>query len=94
MGAISAMWGIASRWYVSLVLMAGVGALIGALVCLYAYPGKPTIGVIDIPFTVLTEDSTFVSSEFLDYARRDDDMKAVVIKLTSPGSFGTAGELV
>ena len=96
MSAISAAWRIASTWYVSLLLVAvvGVGVGVGYAVFFHIYPGKPKIGVIDIPFTIIDEDSAFVISFFLDYARRRDDIKAVVIKLSSPGSSGAAGEQV
>ena len=78
----------------SLLLVAVVGVGVGYAVFFHIYPGKPKIGVIDIPFTIIDEDSAFVISSFLDYARRRDDIKAVVIKLSSPGSFGAAGEQV
>ena len=57
-----------------------------------SFPGTPRIGVIDIPFTVIEENSTYVISEYLNYARRDDSIKAVVIKLNSPGGGAAASE--
>ena len=48
--------------------------------------------MIDVPFTVITEDSSYVISEYLNYARRDDSIKAVVIKITSPGGGAAASE--
>ena len=92
MGKLASVWKIASSWYISFVVLAAVGALIGSLVFFKVYPGKPQIGIIDIPFTVITEDSAFVITAFLDYARRNDDVKAVVIKLTSPGGGAAASE--
>ena len=55
-------------------------------------PKKPKIGIIDIPFTVISDDSGFVIDAFLDYARERDDIKAVVIKLNSPGGGAAASE--
>ena len=55
-------------------------------------PGKPKIGIIDIPFTVISDDSAFVISAFLDYARNDDSIEAVVIRLNSPGGGASASE--
>ena len=62
------------------------------MIFIYAFPGKPKIGVIDIPFTVLTEDSAYVIGEYINYARRDDSINAVVIKLTTPGGGAAASE--
>ncbi len=81
-----------ANWYVATVFLALLGILIGGLVFFYAGPGKPRIGVIDIPFTVITDDSAFVISAFLDYARDDDSIKGVVIRLNSPGGGAAASE--
>ena len=48
--------------------------------------------MIDIPFTVLTENSAYVIGKHIDYARQDDSIKAVVIKLTTPGGGAAASE--
>ena len=74
MGRLAGLWRIATSWYISLLVLTGVGVLVGYLVFFNVYPGKPKIGVIDIPFTVLTDDSAFVISAFIDFARRDDDI--------------------
>lgn len=79
-------------WYVSVLLVVGVGVGVGYAVFFHVYPGKPRIGVIDIPFTVLTDDSAFVISSFLEFARDRDDIKAVVIRLNSPGGGAAASE--
>ena len=81
-----------ANWYVATVFLALLGILIGGLVFFYAGPGKPRIGVIDIPFTVITDDSAFIISAFLDYARNDDSIKGVVIRLNSPGGGAAASE--
>jgi protease-4 len=74
------------------LFLAAVGILVGWAVFFHVFPGKPQIGVIDIPFTVITDDSAFVISEFLDYARRNRDIKAVFIRLNSPGGGAAASE--
>ena len=79
-------------WYLSLLLVVGVGVGVGYAVFFHVYPGKPKIGIIDIPFTVISDDSAFVISSFLDYARDRDDIKGVVIKLNSPGGGAAASE--
>ena len=79
-------------WYLSLLLIVGIGVGVGYAVFFHVYPGKPKIGIIDIPFTVITDDSAFVISSFLEYARDRDDIKGVVIKLNSPGGGAAASE--
>lgn len=83
---------VLTGWYVVVPLLAALGMAAGALTFVYASPGKPQVGVIDIPFTVISEDSAFVIGELLNYAREDDSIKAVVIKLTSPGGGAAASE--
>ena len=81
-----------ANWYVGAVLLAALGVVIGGLVFSQVWPGKPKIGIIDIPFTIITDDSSFVISAFLDYARRDPSIKGVVIRLNSPGGGAAASE--
>ena len=83
---------VLTSWYVIAPLVAGLGIAVGLLVFVYAFPGKPKIGVIDVPFTVISDDSAYVIGEYLDYAGRDDSIKAVVIRLTSPGGGAAASE--
>lgn len=92
MGRLSGIWRFFSSWYVSGPLLAVLGVVIGAWVFFNVYPGKPKIGVIDIPFTVINDDSAFVISTFLEYARRDDSIKGVFIRLNSPGGGAAASE--
>ena len=92
MGRFSGLWRFASSWYVSGPVLTVLGVVIGALVFFYVVPGKPKIGVIDIPFTVINDDSAFVISTFLEYARRDDSIKGVFIRLNSPGGGAAASE--
>ena len=40
-------------WYVSTGLLIAVGLAIGSSVFFYAYPGKPKMAVIDIPFAAI-----------------------------------------
>lgn len=88
----AAAWKIATSWYVSLLVIAALGPLLGLLVFFQVYPGKPQIGIIDIPFTVITADSAFVITEYLEFVRRNDSIKGAVIKLESPGGGAAASE--
>ena len=92
MGFFSSIKGLLINWYAFACAMAGLGIAAGLLIFVYVFPGTPKIGVIDIPFTVITEDSAYVIGEYLNYARRDDSIKAVVIKLESPGGGAAASE--
>ena len=79
-------------WYVSTVLLIAVGLAIGSSGFLYAYPGKPEIAVIDIPFTVINDRATFEIGAMLDYVRDDGSIKGVVISLNSPGGGAAPSE--
>ena len=46
-----------ASWYVAGPALAIAGIVIGYAVFFHAFPGKPKIGVIDIPYTALSEDS-------------------------------------
>ena len=92
MDRLAALWRAAISWYVAGPVLAVLGIVLGAVVFFYVFPGKPKIGVIDIPFTVINDDSAFVISSFLDYARRDRSIKGVFIRLNSPGGGAAASE--
>lgn len=92
MGKLSTLWQIARKWYVSSVVLAGLGILLGSMVFFNVWPGKPEIGIINIPFTIINDRSAFEISELLDYARRTDSIKGVVITLNSPGGGAASSE--
>ena len=45
---------LAGNVYVSGLLLAVLGIVAGYLIFFQVYPGKPKIGIIDIPFTVIS----------------------------------------
>ena len=69
-----------------------MGLLVGYFIFFNLLPGKPQIGVITIPFTVINEDSAFVIGSYLEYARRQPQIKAVVVTLSSPGGGAASSE--
>lgn len=89
---LAAMGRFIGTWYVSTVLLIAVGLAIGSTVFFYAYPGKPKIAVIDIPFTVINDRSAFEIGAMLDYVRNEDSIKGVVISLNSPGGGAAPSE--
>ena len=92
MGLLSDLVSFVTNWITIAVAMVALGIAAGLLIFVYVSPGQPKIGVIDIPFTVITDDSAYVISEFLTYAREDDSIKGVVIKITSPGGGAASSE--
>ena len=92
MNRFASLWRLTANLYVSSVLLAALGIGVGYLVFFQVFPGKPKIAIIDIPFTVITDNSAFEIGAHLDFARRDDSIKAVVIRLTSPGGGASPSE--
>ena len=92
MARFSALWRIASKWYVFSVLLGGLGIILGSMVFFQVWPGKPKIGIIDIPFTIINDRSAFEIGALLEYARSKDSIKAVVITINSPGGSAAASE--
>ena len=56
------------------------------------YPGRPQIAIIDIPFTIIDEDSAWSIGKMIDYARETDSIKGVVIKLITLGGGAPESE--
>ena len=83
---------ILASWWVAGPLLAILGIAIGFGLFFYALPAKPKIGVIDIPFTGISEDSAAIITSFLEYSRRNPEIKGVVIKMASPGGGASASE--
>ena len=92
MRILSAVGRFLISWYVAVPVLAIAGIAIGYVVFFDVFPGKPKVGVIDIPYTSLNEDSSAIITAYLDYCRRNPDIKAVVIKLATPGGGASASE--
>jgi protease-4 len=89
---LAALGAMIGRWYVLAALVTAVGVAVAYLVFFNIYPGRPQIEIIDIPFTVIDEDSAFVIGKMLDYAEETDSIKGVVIKLVTPGGGAAESE--
>ena len=92
MGFFAGVGSVLSNWFTIGLFAAGLGVAAGLLIFVYVVPGQPKIGFIDIPFTVINSNSTYVITEYLNYARKDDSIKAVVVKLESPGGGAASSE--
>lgn len=84
-------WQLLRRILSSYVFLAGVGAILGIFI-FGAYVGKPKVGVITVPSTVLDTRSVADITPLLRYAREQRDIKAVVMKLDSPGGTVISSE--
>ena len=81
-----------TSWYFAGPAAVILGLVIGGVIFFFVAPGKPAIGVINIPFTVIDGGSAHVIGQHLDYALQDDSIKGVVISLSSPGGGASASE--
>lgn len=82
----------ASSWYVAGPAAVILGLVVGGVIFFFVAPGKPAVGVINIPFTVIDGGSAYVIGRHLDYALQDDSIKAVVISVSSPGGGASSSE--
>ena len=85
MGFLFALGRLLTSRYTGVLVLAGLGVAAGLLIFVFVFPGKPKIGVINVPYTVIGDASGYFIGEHLNYARNDDSIKAVVIRLASPG---------
>ena len=92
MGFLSALGRLLTSRYTGILVIAGLGVAAGLLIFVFVFPGKPKIGVINVPYTVIGDASGYFIGEHLNYARNDDSIKAVVIRLASPGGGAAASE--
>ena len=92
MRILAALGRAITSWYVAGPALAVIGIALGFVIFFYALPGKPKIGVIDIPFTGINENTAAIITSYLDYARRNPEIKGVVIKMGSPGGGASASE--
>lgn len=81
-----------NNWYLVAPVAIILGVVTGVLVLINTGETKPNIGLIDIPFTVITDDSAYIISKYLEYAREEDSIKAVVIRISSPGGGAASSE--
>ena len=102
MRIVAALGRVLANWYVAGPGLAIAGLVIGYGIFFYAIPGypalfqsvpgNPKIGVIDIPFSGINENSAYVITAYLNYARLNPEIKGVLIKLASPGGGASASE--
>lgn len=72
------------RWFIAIPLLALVGLIVGTLVSTMVIP-KPNIGTITISGAILQQSYTDDILDMLRYARGENNIKAVVLQIDSPG---------
>ncbi|GBD10698.1 Protease 4 [bacterium HR23] len=87
-------WQWAKTVFLSYPFLGLVGAVLGLWAFFTVGRGIPKVGVITIPYTILyAETAVDIASKVL-YARERPDIKAVVVRLDSPGGTVSASEEV
>ena len=76
------------NWLASIPLLALLGLILGTLISVPVIP-RPNIGTISISGVILEQTYTDDILDMLSYARYESSIKAVVLKIDSPG--GAAG---
>jgi len=81
------------RWLWSIPFFAVLGLVLGALISINLAP-KPNIAIITISGSVLEQAYTDDILDMLRYARGNDSIEAVVLRIDSPGGGASATEQV
>ncbi|GAF97443.1 unnamed protein product, partial [marine sediment metagenome] len=80
-------------WLWSIPFFVLLGLVLGALISIPLIP-KPNIAIITISAPYLDQAYTDDILDMLRYAREDDSIKAVVLRIDSPGGGASATEQV
>lgn len=67
-------------------------ALFASVLAFNAVVEKPSVGVIKISGSIMSQDMTDDTVKMLRYARNNDSIKAVVLQINSPGGLAEASE--
>ena len=81
------------RWLGSIAFFVVLGLILGGLISIVAIP-KPNIATINISGPILHQAYTDDILNMLKYARDDNSIKAVVLRINSPGGGASATEQV
>ena len=81
------------RWLWSILFFAVLGLVLGALISIPLIP-KPNIAIITISVPYLDQAYTDDILDMLRYARGDDSIKAIVLRIDTPGGGASATEQV
>jgi protease-4 len=84
---------LARRWFTSILFFALLGLLLGGLLSVPVIP-RPTIATITISGVILDQAYTDDILDMLRYARDEDSVRAVVLRINSPGGGASATEQI
>jgi len=84
---------LARRWFTSILFFALLGLLLGGLISVPVVP-RPAIATITISGVILDQAYTDDILDMLRYARDDNKIKAVVLRIDSPGGGASATEQI
>ena len=81
------------RWLTFIPLLALLGLILGALISIPVIP-RPSIGTITISGSIVNQSYTDDILHMLNYARDESSIKAVVLKIDSPGGGASVTEQI
>ena len=81
------------RWFSSIPFFILLGLILGGLISIAVIP-KPNVATIEISGLILDQAYTDDVLDMLRYARDDDSIKAVVLKIDSPGGSASPIEAI
>lgn len=84
---------LAHRWFTSILFFALLGLLLGGLLSVPVIP-RPTIATITISGVILDQAYTYDILDMLRYARDEDSVRAVVLRINSPGGGASTTEQI
>jgi len=81
------------RWFSSIPFFVVLGLILGGLISVLIMPG-PNIAILTISGPILRQDYTDNILDKLEYARENNSIKAVVLRIDSPGGGASATEQI
>jgi len=93
MARIESIRKLLRRWFWSIPFFVIVGLALGALISILVIP-RPIIATITISGPILNQDYVDDILDMLQYARDNNNVKAVVLRIDSPGGGASATEQI
>ncbi len=81
------------RWFSSIPFFVVLGLILGVLISVLAMP-TPNIAIMTISGPILSQDYTDDILDKLEYARENNSIKTVVLRIDSPGGGASATEQI
>lgn len=81
------------RWFISIPAFVLLGLILGGLIAIWVIP-KPNVATLTISGSILGQAYVDDVLEMVNYARENDSIKAVVLRIDTPGGGASAVEEV